>query len=179
MKLNGQVVKGRNRVVIAIPRPTREEGDLIFIAEAVEGYGPFERLVKEPKPPAKVKPDKTTIYDYNDQSYIIQLGLYNKKRIGWLILESLKATPGLEWDTVNMADPETYPNWERELKAADLNQFEVNRVLNGVFEANCLNEGLVQAARESFLRGMEEERRKSSGQSTEQESTPSGEPANG
>lgn len=173
MKLAGKKIKGRNRVIIPIPRP---DGNLIFIAEAVPGYEVFEKMVKEPKAPAKQKPDKSMVYDYNDTGYIIQLGVYNKRRIAWLILESLKSTPDLEWETVNMNDPATWENWEKELKAADLNQFEVNRILNGVFEANCLNEGLVQAARESFLHGMEEEQRKSSGQSSEPGNTPSGEP---
>lgn len=176
MKIAGQQVKGRNRVVIAIPRP---ESNLIFIAEAVSGYDVFDKMVKEPTPPAKVKPDRSKVYDFKDKGYLAQLGRYNKQRIAWLILESLKGTPDLEWETVDPANPESWPNWETELRDADLNQFEINRVLNGVFEANCLNEALVAAARDSFVRGQETASDESSGPSTEAVNTPNGVPAVG
>lgn len=174
MKLKGKIVKGRNREIVVIPRSSGE--NLVFIAEAVEGYEPVDKILKEPQPPKKKRPGNEIVEDHSDTGYQLQLRLHQRKRMAWMILKSLEATPDLEWETVQMNNPDTWLNWEKELKEADLNQFEINRIINGVFAANCLNETLVEAARESFLLGMAAGQGKSSGQNTEQASSPSGEP---
>jgi hypothetical protein len=84
----------------------------------------------------------------------------------------------ITWDTVDIANPATWGNWESDLKNAGLNQFEVNRVTGLVLEANSLDDDKIERARRLFLAGQAQEV-VSSGLQTEPANTSSGEPANG
>ena len=93
-----------------------------------------------------------------------------------MVIKSLEPS-GIEWVKTNVSDPSTYTEWSDELKMAGLSDVEVNRIIMCVMQANSLDEDKLKAAREVFLLGEEEAQNASSGPSTEQPSTPSGEPA--
>ncbi len=155
MKIAGKKIEGRNVEVIILPRPLGT--DIILKAEAVLSMDSFYRLVQEPKPPSRIMPGGATVAAVNDPNFKLQLGDYQNKRLAFLILESLKATPDLEWETVNAEDPNTWMNWEKELLDSGFSAIEVGRIRTGVFNANCLNESLIEEARASFLRGISEQ----------------------
>ena len=50
-----------------------------------------------------------------------------------------------------MDDPDTWKNYEADLRAADLSQVEIMRLVDATFDANSLNEDKIDEARESFL----------------------------
>jgi hypothetical protein len=93
-----------------------------------------------------------------------------------MVIRSLEPSE-IEWDTVDPDNPSTWLNWDRDMKSAGLSQVECNRILQLVFQANCLDEAKLQKAREAFLLGQQPVPSEFSGPNTEPESTPSGEPA--
>jgi hypothetical protein len=50
-----------------------------------------------------------------------------------------------------MSDPNTWINFDKELKDSGLSEIERIRIVNAVMTANCLNESKLDEARESFL----------------------------
>lgn len=150
MKYKGEKVKGRNREVIPFPR---EGGDIIFIAEAVQDWSEFEKLVSEPKPPTILKPGGTQIEDRKDPKYIKEVEKFNTLRTHYLILKSIENTPDLVWETVDINKPETWENFNKELQEADFTEIEISRILVGVMRANSLDERMIDEARANFLHG--------------------------
>lgn len=169
MKLHGKKIEGLNRETVVIPRS--EGDDLVFIAEAVPDWQPFYKLCPGPKAPVRVLKGGKKEYDLEDPAYLAQLDAHGKKQTQWLILQSLKATPGLEWETVNLGDHRTWGKLEDELVASGLTYAEIRRIVDAVMNANCLNERRLEEALENFQRGQQAAPSPDSGQSTEPPST--------
>lgn len=176
MKLHGKKVEGPNVEVVVIPRGNGE--DVVFHCTAVLDMSGFEKLCPTPLPPERIMPGGKREAHTEDVGYMRQMQEFGEKRISYLILQSLKATEGLEWETVNEEDHNSWKNIEGELKASGFSHVEIQRIVNGVFAANCLNEARVEEARKNFLRGTAARRSESFGLATELNSTPSGTPAN-
>jgi len=153
MKYKGKKLEGRNKEVIPIPR---SGGDIIFIAEAVDSFDEFDKLVPEPKPPIIIKPGNVKIENTKDKKYLEALEEHNKLRTHFLVIKSLKDSPDLEWETVDFSKSETWPNYEKELKEAGLNDIEIGRIVMGVMRANSLDETMIEEARNNFLHGQGE-----------------------
>jgi hypothetical protein len=152
MKYKGKKVKGKNVEIIPIPRP---DEDLIFIAEAVPGWEAFEKLCPEPEPPQILRPGGIKENDVNDPTFKKRAVEHAELRTHWLVLMSLQATPDLEWETVDMNDPATWNNYEKELKEAEFTPLELGRIVRGVMRANALDDDMIEAARQGFLRTRE------------------------
>ena len=167
MKIHGKKIEGVNVEIIPIPRP---DGDIIFKAEGVKDFTAFEKMCPEPMPPMKIVKGGRKEYNLEDPAYKAQVQIHSEKKIAWMVLESLKATDGLEWETVNLGDHHTWTEWSKELRDSGLSVIEVQRIQTGVFTANCLNEAKLEEARKNFLQG-QEANEKSTGQNTEQPST--------
>lgn len=170
MKLNGQKVEGVNVEIIVIPRGG-DTPDIVFQATAILDYEPFIKLCPEPKPPTKIVKGGGKEYNLDDAAYKEALRLHSEKRMAWMVIQSLKATPNLEWETVKEGEHRTWTNYEKELKDSGFSQIEIQRILVGVMSANCLNETRIEEARENFLRGRQVPQSDTSGQSTEPLST--------
>ena len=158
--------------ILVIPRGEQE---IVFRATGVPDYDEFNKLCPEPKAPGKLTKDGWEPNE-NDPDYKSLMENYNTKRLAWLVVRSLEPSQ-IEWDTVNESKPSTWTKWTDDLKEAGLSQVEVNRVMQLVFQANCLDEEKLKEARENFLLGQQQAQSESSGPSTGPESTPSGEPA--
>jgi hypothetical protein len=149
MKINGKKVSGPNKVITVLPR---EGGDLAFVAQAVLDSDEFEKLVPRPAPPLITrKGDSLPSPDYTDKKYVLEDRDYGKKKTNWMIIKSLSATPGLEYEQVNVLDPSTWHLIYLELKDAGLCEMEIGRLVNSVWEAHALDESKLDAARERFL----------------------------
>lgn len=151
MKMHGKKIDRVNQEIIAIPRADGD--DIIFIAKAVISYAAFNAVCPEPVPGTKIIKGGEKVLDLENPTYKASLNAYATKRYSWLLLESIKDTPGLEWETVDMADASTWGNFETELKASGFSDIEIGRIVKGVSDANCLNEQKVEAARQRFLVG--------------------------
>ncbi len=170
MKMNGKKIAGPNQEIVALPRGNGD--DIIFIARSVPNYDEFHAKCPIPVPPSRIEAKTgTKIYDTDDPGYRAGMKNYSERKQAWMVIKSLEATPGIEWEKVKLDEPKTWVLWHDELKEDGLNEIELQRVHVGVLTANCLNEGAVEDARNAFLRGLEEAAKRSSGQNTEPAST--------
>ena len=176
MKVGGVEVKGPAEEVLVLLRPTAE--DIVFRAQAVMDTTEFDRLVPEPKAKSRLVGGEGWKEHLDDPNYIKAMVLYGELRFAFLVLASLEPSK-IEWDTVEMDTPSTWCNWSKELSDAGLSQTEINRVIGCVSAANALDEAKLEAARQSFLRGLAKASEKSSGQDSEAQTTQSGDPVNG
>jgi len=176
MKINGRKISGPNVEVIVIPRL---EGDIIFKAQAILSFKEFETLCPEPIAPKVMRRGVNQfVSNIKDPKYIKDMDDYSKRRTSWMILKSLSATEGLEWDTVKMDDPTTWNNLEDELKSSGFSEMEVGRIVTGVLTANCLNEDHLEQARQRFLASQRDQVENSTSQKVGQKTMLSGEPVN-
>jgi hypothetical protein len=169
MKLNGTKLQGKNFEIIAIPRG--DGADIIFKAEAIMSFDEFDEKCPPPKPPMKVLKGGQKEYDWEDSNYRNAFAVYNKRRTGWMILKSLEATEGLEWEMLKPDEPRSWVNWYEELQNSGFSAAEIDRIQVGIMNANCLNELKIEQARQNFLRGQVVAEKSTSGPSTELPST--------
>ena len=174
MKIQGREIKGKNRVTKVFPR--EGEAPIVIVAEAVSDLSRIDEYLVYPEPPVALGKGGEKIKNHDDPGYKQQVIHYNVRRMAWLVLESLKPT-GIEWDTVKIDDPSTWTNYNQELQDAGFSAVEISMIGNAVMEANALDEDKLEAARQVFLRGQAAAAKSTSGRSTEQPSSQSGEPA--
>lgn len=175
MKVGGKVIDKPNELILAIPR---ENEDIIFKVRAVLDMDEFDKLCPEPVPPTIVNArTQEKRLDYKDKKYMEKAEKHSRQRFDYLVLKSLEATDGLEWDTVKMDDPETWQNWEQDMKNAFFSIAELQRIRLAVFDANSLNEEKLKEARDRFTRSQAAAKSEQSSQKEEHSSMESGEPA--
>lgn len=148
MLLNGRKVSGANIETVIIPRG--DYNDLVFKCQAVLDIDNFEKLYPEPKAPMIIRPGGKQDYDYKDEGYLRSEAEYGNIRWSWIVLQSLKATETLQWETVDDKNPNTWKNWRNELRDAGLSFMEISRIERGVMAANCLDEAKIEEARQRF-----------------------------
>ena len=155
MKYKGKKLEGRNKEIIPIPR---QDGDIIFIAEAIESFESFDRLLPEPEPPVVLRPGGQKTYNKKDKIYLRAVEEHNEQRTNFMVLQSLKDSPDLEWETVDYNEPKTWGNFRKELIESGFSEFEIGRIILGVMRANSLDENMIEEARNNFLLGAEEQK---------------------
>jgi hypothetical protein len=175
MKLGGKKISGANEVLIPIPRG--EDDQIVLKARAVIDFNDFEKLCPRPQPRQKMVPGGRMVPFLDDPKFIKQVEDYSSKRTLYMILTSLRATEGLEWETVDYDDSDTWDNYEKELKEAGFSEIEIGRIVQGVMSANGLDEAKIDEARNRFLAQQLLAGEDQSSQAEGQVSTPSGEPA--
>lgn len=172
MKIAGVNVNGPNMEILVLPRIG---GDIVIRAAAVCDMAEFEQLCPLPKPPVITTKDGP-VPQLKDKTFLQKCEAHGTRRMAYMVLKSLEPSD-IEWDTVEMGNPKTWPNWEKELRDSGFADIEVNRITMCVMQANSLDENKLKEARDLFLRGEAEVQEASSGPQTEPESTPSGVPA--
>lgn len=177
MKIGGKKISGPNVTTVVFPRGDNDDNAIVFKVQAVLDLDDFEALCPLPEPPTIVKKDGSKSKDVNDPKYLAKMSKHNTLRFTYTILKSLEATPGLEWETVNMSDPETWQNYENDLKNAGISQSERNHLLMAVLDTNSISEDRLKEARDHFLRSQAKRAEESSSQKDEPSITESGEPA--
>lgn len=151
MRMHGKKLERPNREIIAIPRADGE--DIIFIAQAVLDYVQFDAMCPQPKPGVKILKGGEKQLDFESPTFKAELSAYSSRKYAWMVLQSLKETPGLEWETVDYGNPDSWNNFEKELRSSGFSDVEMQRIMKGVSDANCLNEDKVEEARKRFLAG--------------------------
>ena len=173
MKMYGKKLFGPRIEVLVIPR---QDGDLVFKAQSVLDYEPFNALVPSPQAPERMLPGGISSRNVEHPSYIEAVNRWSHLKWTWMILKSLEATEGLEWETVKVDDVETYDNYKIEMKEAGLSPAEIEMVLGIVIDACGLNQMKIQEATKAFLAGQGQEQQDKSSPASELNSMPSGEP---
>lgn len=172
-------VKGKSVAPPAtIERKLRRDGEtIVFKCAPVLDYKEFETICPQPKPPVISRPGKPMITDTKDPEYLRAVDNWSARKSDWMVLKSISATEGLEWDTVDMEDPSTWENYRKELETC-FTPFEADWIIGGCFAANFPSTKRQQEALENFMYTEEEDLDELSSPEDVQDSIPSGEPAN-
>jgi hypothetical protein len=152
MKIKG-IRPGPNVETIVLPRG--DGNSIVFKAQAVIDYAAFEKHCPPITVPRSQRPGGDWFENPEDPEYKAKADERSGREIDWMIIESLKATEGLTWEEVNPDRPDTWKFWKEELKKAGFSKIEINRIFNGVWAANSLDERLVKQARETFFRSQQ------------------------
>lgn len=158
MKLLGVTLQAPSVKVIPI---VRETGDIFLQAQAISSFDEFDKICPVPEPPIIQKPGETPTPNFLDAGYRKALMARNKKMMDYMIVHSLLATPGLEWELVKLEDINTYHLYPEDLRAAGFCATEVTRIVNTVYAANSLNDDEIEKARASFLAGKAQKKEQS------------------
>ena len=154
MKLNGKKLEGPNEVTIVIPRGSGP--DIVLKARAVLDLDAFEDLCPLPTPPSRRMAGGQDVPNLKDKGYIASLQRRSVMRLNYIVLASLEATEGLEWETVDLSDSNTWDNYLEELKDSGFNPIEIQRIQADIIEVNALNEAKIEEARQRFLLAAQE-----------------------
>lgn len=163
MKIHGRTFSGPDVVPVVIPR---SDGDVVFKCQAVLTFDDFEALCPVPEAPQILRPGGLRSSDPDDPKYLEILEEWGVKRTNWMILKSLEATEGLEWEGINMSDPDTWDNFRTELADSGFTIGEIGRLIQGVTEACGLNQTKIDEATERFLADQRQEQKEESSLNT-------------
>ena len=155
MKIHGNKIEGPNEVPIVIPRKSKE--DIAFIATAVLDYSDHDKINVAPVSPVKTLPGGVQTPMLQDPKYVEDTQEWALRKTHWMVLTSLEATPGLEWESIDMDDPETWGDYQEEMKEAGLSDTEIGLIMSAVIEACGLDQTKIDLATESFLASREME----------------------
>lgn len=171
MKISGIEMDGQvHEALLVIPH---RDKSIPFLARAIESFDEFNKLCPEPVPPTALTSNGKKILT-DDPSYREMLATHNTRRVCWMVITSLQ---DIEWDTVVSDKPSTWDNWEEDMKSNGFSSSVIGRIVNHVMEVNMLDESKLELARKNFALGLAVAEEKSSGQTTEPQTTLSGTPA--
>jgi len=154
MKIAGVELAAPDNVIIPIIRGGTE---IIFQAACVVDFSEFENVLKAPEPKIRTKPGDTVGKPIVDSAeFKTAINEYSSSKVAWMVCKSLLATKDLEWETVDFSNPETWINYEAELKGISLNEYQISKLVTGVMEANGLSESRVAEAKARFLASQQE-----------------------
>lgn len=159
MKINGKRISAPEPVVVAIPRG-HVDNDLIFKLGVLVNQKDFEKRCPEPQPDHVVKPDGSRFIDMDSPAYHERIAKYNTLRFDWMIINSLNATPGMEWEKVKINEPDTWNLYEEELQDSGLTKSEINYLVNKVIDANTVDDKKAKEARDRFFAKAASEQKK-------------------
>ncbi len=162
MKINSKPLPGPSKDFVVLPRPSTQESDaegklvevnndLVFWCQAVLNFDEFDAMVSEPKPIMVTRPGQSPTPDFAHPKFLESQLDYGLKKQNWLTIQSLQATPNLEWEKVNLSDPETWKLWSRELQDGGITLGEILKIQQKVHQVNGLDDDKFEEARKSFL----------------------------
>lgn len=157
LKIAGQLVAGPKKDTLFVPRA---EGDIQLHFVAVTDDSEFDKMYPEPDPPLSRKKNDggtfETVKNWADVKYLLKIKEWEEAKDAWYFLKSIEPSQ-IEWETVDMAKPETFKNYKEDLKNAGFS-IQERRIINGKFiEVNTITERMMTDARKRFLASQEPE----------------------
>lgn len=151
MKIAGAKLTEPYVETLVFPRGQGRE-PLVLKVKAVLDYGTFEQLVPMPKIPTRLVAGATEpTLNPEDPKYKSSVGERFWKRHCWMLIQSLSATPDLEWERVKFDDPSTWDSYTQELGESGFTPFEIIRIEDAVKSVNGLNDAKIRQAEKDFL----------------------------
>lgn len=151
MKFGGITLEGPKPEVVVFVRGDKQ---LVFKCAPVLDFEDFDNLCPRPNPPMVIKKGETvSVPDIDNADYKKAIFAWVTVQTDWMCLQSLKATPEVEWETVDVSDSVTFKNWRTEMKAAGFSILEVTLIVEAVTTASGLNQAKMDDARKAFLAG--------------------------
>ena len=151
MKLAGKKIDGPRPQTIVFPRG---DDEIIITAQPVLDFEPFDQISPRPTPPEIMRQGGQRSKDVEDPDFIKQLEEWGQCRFAWMVIKSLEATEGLEWDTVDVSNPETYGNVIKEINDT-FSPVEGKKLIELIHTVCGLNEEIIDEATKRFLAGPE------------------------
>lgn len=151
MKIGGvQVQRGGELPPLIFFRPGGVQ--IVIIAQPVHDLDEFHALVPRPTPDAFRVMDRSGEWkaDLTHPGYQDLVKAYRRKKQAYIVLKTLEPSK-IEWETVDMADPETWSNFNAEIGKV-FSFTEIDAITDLVEEANSVNAEKMEAAREAFFR---------------------------
>lgn len=173
MKINGKTFEGPSKQIVVIPLG---DEDVVFTVKCVLDYTDFEALCKTPEPRKLTTPKGDSKLFLDDPDYKVKVAEYALKRTHYMVLKSLEDTEGLEWDTVDFSDPETFGNYSDDLTKAGFADAHIGYLVNQIIAVNGMDEEMLKEAKKRFLATQQASGLPNS-QKVEPSNTQSGEPA--
>lgn len=146
MLINGERINAPFRREIVFPRV---EKDIVFTAKAVSTTKDFERLCPAPEP--KIERDSKGEFIrvvIDDPVYKKKLDERHTRKLDYQVIKCLE---GVEWETVDIEDPNTWENWKNEAIEIGLSDVEIMTLIGKVLETLQPSEELIEESRQSFL----------------------------
>ena len=172
----------------------RGEELMAFFARPVMTYEPFTKAFPEPVPPEnRFNATGSKVANPEDKQYLLDKAAWWDLRHDFYVLTSLQPSR-IEWDGIvtvaedeegnsvesksgrSLDQPETWAGTEAELKEK-LSDVEFQRISNLIDVANALDERKLAANAATFFLQQEAMAKGKTSQTSEQDTTPSGEPA--
>jgi len=148
MKYKGKKLEGRNTDFIVF----NKDGIKVQIkAEAVPDFKEFNKLCPLPEPPVKFRPGGKKEVNIKDPEYLKAIDDYALKKTNYTICKSLMINEDIEWEYIDIQNPETYSKWETEFTESGFTEVETTRILGLCIQVNNLDDGLMDQAKEDFL----------------------------
>jgi len=152
-------IKGKT---IGAPKPRlcvieRDDEQFVFTLQAVLDYTDFDAVCPKPEPPKVLRPGGDVTENITSPVYLKTLEEYGTQKTYWLIIKSLEATEGLEWEKVNLSDPDTWELYKDELTDCGLTEGEIVYLINQIYNVNSLDEERMKEALDRFTHSQSEE----------------------
>ena len=155
MKYKGKKLEGPQEAVVVLPRQSGD--DLVFKFAAVLNMDDFDKICPLPVPKEKLMPGGGRSLDVESQEYKDALDDWAMKKTHYMYLKSISITEDLEWETVEMSDPDTWENYNTELMDAGLTEAERLKLLQTYSQVQGLDQDKIDQATKSFLAIPQEE----------------------
>lgn len=176
MKLKGHKLNVLEEKVVVIPR---QQGNIVFKCRPVTRFDEFERISPQPQPPKMRRPgEKEDSEDLTDEKYLQRVDVWAELKTHYMVLKSLEATDGLEFERVDWKVPRTWRKYKDELADAGFSPYEVIKIVQCAIDACGLSAEKIDAATDAFLAGEGVTLNELYSRNSEPLNTQSGEPAN-
>lgn len=153
MKVNGVALTSMRLVELYLP--IAGGGAVEFKFRPLRSDEDFETVCPKPVPPIKIGKGNVKHANIEDPHFKAAVNDWVTKKLDWEFLTSISATEGLEWETVNLAEPDSWKNW-RDDAAKVFGKAELNKLFEAFINAQYLTEELMEKARDAFLTGRRE-----------------------
>ena len=148
MKING--ISGVKQRTVTIHFMVDDDTAVEFKLRPLDASDDFEVVMPKPIAPVKIMAGGAKLNDLEDPGYKASVDNWINKRFDWNVLRCLDASEDLVFETVDMANPETWANWQTEFKTA-FGNINLGRVIDKFSEVNSLSNDGLEVARKCFL----------------------------
>lgn len=140
MKLNGITLEARYKKTISFKRPDK---NIEFTLHSFLGDDDFEKIYPEPEAPWITKPGNEKFQDLDDPDFVEKILERSRASLRYTALKTIQ---DVEWETVDMADPDTWENWMKEMADTGFSSNEIIKLQNYIYEVNGLTDDAVSDA---------------------------------
>jgi hypothetical protein len=104
-----------------------------------------------PEPPTITLKGGKKMKDRNDPDYLKAVTEMGERKFNYFLIKGLTATEDLEFEDVDVEDPDTYDMLDEEFKKAGITSVMKLKLIEAALEANQISDAAIKAAEQDFL----------------------------